>query len=92
VKADAGRASQIGPQNPDDLSHLPGGGLCFHKRAQTYRQAEDSTTARPIIAGATGAPITRCPVEVPISGLNQPRVGAIAVRAIGLGAKAVKRR
>jgi hypothetical protein len=33
VEADAGRASQIGPQNRDGRSHIAGGGLCFHERA-----------------------------------------------------------
>src|ERR1035438_658068 len=45
VKGDPGRAGQIGPQNPDSRSHLAGGGRCFHKRAQTYGQAEDCAAA-----------------------------------------------
>src|ERR1039458_3945184 len=33
----------------------------------------------------------RCPVEVPIGGLDQPRLGVSAVRAPALGAEAVQR-
>src|ERR1017187_8719031 len=36
VKADAGRAGQIGPQNLDGCSHLAEGRPLFLKRAQTY--------------------------------------------------------
>ena len=39
VKRDASCAGQIRSQNLDSRSHLAGGRLCFHKRAQTYRQA-----------------------------------------------------
>jgi|HubBroStandDraft_1064217.scaffolds.fasta_scaffold93411_2 hypothetical protein len=36
--------------------------------------------------------IIRCPVEIPIGGLNEPRQGDRAVRAPALGAKTVQRR
>ena len=36
VKADAGRAAQIGPQNPDGRSQDAEGRPRFHKWAQTY--------------------------------------------------------
>jgi hypothetical protein len=38
---------------------------------------------------AVGPAIDGCPVEVPIGGLDQPRVGEFAVRAPALGAEAV---
>src|ERR1022692_3634042 len=43
---------------------------------------------RPALVCPTGG----CPVEVPIGGLDQPREGVFAVRAVCLGAEAVKRR
>jgi hypothetical protein len=43
-------------------------------------------------AGVVGAASGRCPVEVPVGGLDQPSIGVRAVRAIALRAKAVKRR
>jgi len=75
VKRDAGRAGQTGSQNFDGRTHLAGGGLCFHKRAKPYRQAEDR-------AVAAGPAERRCPVELPIGALDQRRFGAYAVRAI----------
>jgi hypothetical protein len=59
---------------------------CFHKRAQPHGQAEDRTTAK--LAGTTGAASEGCPVKSPTGGLNQPRVGIGAVRAV----KVVQRR
>ena len=43
-------------------------------------------------SNTVGPAILGCPVEVPISGLDQPRVGVLAIRASALGAEAVKRR
>src|ERR1017187_6719034 len=84
VKADVSRAGQIGPQNLDVRSHFAGGRLCFHKRSQAYRQAKD----RAIICQPA---LRRCPVEVPIGGLNQPgpEPGEFAIRATALAAEAV---
>src|SRR5580704_2618937 len=45
VKRDVGCAGQIRSQNLDSRSHLAGGRLCYHKRAQTYRQAVDRPIA-----------------------------------------------
>lgn len=75
VKCDASCAGQIRSQNLDSRSYLAGGRLCFHKRAQTYRQAEDR-------AVAAGPAEGRCPVELPIGALDQRRFGAYAVRAV----------
>ncbi len=63
-------------------SHLAEGRPHFHKRAQTHGQAENGA-----VAGGTAR--KRCPVEVPIGVLDEPRVGASAVRAPALGAEAV---
>src|ERR1039457_6709546 len=41
---------------------------------------------------AVGPTTRRCPEEIPVGGLDQPRDGAIAVRAVCLGTEAVKRR
>src|ERR1017187_9997023 len=82
VKADAGRAGQIGPQNLDGRSHLTVGRAWFHKRSQTYRQAEYGAAGRSPF-------VSRCPVEVPIGVLDEPSVGGSAVRAVCLGAEAV---
>jgi hypothetical protein len=43
-------------------------------------------------AGATVPASQRCPVEISVSGLEQRRLGACAVRASALGAEAVERR
>jgi hypothetical protein len=72
VKRHAGGAGQMGAQNLDDRSHLAGGWLCFHKRPETHRQAED----RPI----AGGPVESCPVDSPVGGLHQPAVGGLAVQ------------
>src|ERR1022692_3604184 len=42
-------------------------------------------------AKADGPTSIRCPVEVPIGGLDEPSDGGLAVRAVCLGAEAVKR-
>ena len=55
LKGDAGRAGQIGSQNLDGSSHIAGGGLCFHKRAKPYRQAEK----RPMVVGPATSPLSR---------------------------------
>src|ERR1035438_6666664 len=40
---------------------------------------------------AVGPTKIRCPVEVPIGGLDEPRIGVSAVRAVCLGAETVQR-
>jgi hypothetical protein len=84
VKADIGRASQICPKNLNGRSNRAGGGQCFHKRHQAYRQAEYRTRT------VVGSPRSRCPVEVAVGGLDQGRPGPCTVRAVALGAKAVE--
>ena len=74
VESDAGRARQIVSQDDDGRSHLAGGGLCFHERAQPHRQAEDRATA-----SRSAPPAGGCPVEVPVGGLHQPVVRDVAV-------------
>src|SRR5271169_614184 len=68
VKCDAGRPREVRSQNLDGRSHLARRRLRFHKRAQTLRQAEHG-------AKAVGPAGFGYPVEVPIGGLDQPRVG-----------------
>src|ERR1017187_1072582 len=41
---------------------------------------------------AVGPALRRCPVEVPIGGLDEPSLGVSAVRAVCLGAEAVPHR
>src|SRR5208337_4604520 len=59
------------------------------RQLATWGDFEDRATSG---GGAVGPAIERRPVEVPISGLDQPGVGDGAVRAMVLGAKAVKSR
>jgi hypothetical protein len=95
VKADAGRARQIVPQNVDDRSYVAGARLRFYKRAQAHRQAEDRPTAARAVAIVAGPTLARCTVEVPIGGLDQTPLGAGAVDTEiihNLGAERIKRR
>ena len=53
------------------------------------RAARGDFEDRPIVVGPA---IHRCPVEVPIGGLDQPRPGVATVHATALRTKAVQRR
>src|ERR1700733_5979845 len=77
VKVNACRPRQIGTQNLNSSSHLRRSRLGFHKWPQTYRQTEDR-------AEAVGPAVVRCPVQIPICGLNQPPNRVLSVRATTL--------
>src|SRR5581483_5500394 len=83
VKADTGRASQVGPQNPGGPPDPAEVGLCFHERAQAYRDLVDRT----FVAGSERI---RRPVEAPIGGLDHTLVD-VKLCATAMRAKAVKR-
>lgn len=66
VKGDAGRTRQISSQNLDGRFHLAGGGLCFHERAETHREAEDCAV------GVDAAFHTKC--QMGTFGLTKPHL------------------
>jgi len=77
IQPDAGGAGQIGPQNLDIRSYLrsylAGARLCFDKRAQTDRQAENRATGALAEVVVIIAPKHSRPVEGSIGVLYQCR-------------------
>jgi hypothetical protein len=89
IKADAGRAGQIGPQNLDGCSHFARARLRFDEWAQTHGHAKDRATdagATVVLSDPTGPAFGR-PVQGSTRVLDQ-RVRESAVRVV----EAVQRR
>ena len=75
AELDHRRTFEALPEDANLRAFLAGGGLCFHERLQTYREAEE----RPIIVRAAEP---RCPVEGPIGGLYQTCGKVCPIRAV----------
>jgi hypothetical protein len=90
VKADVGRARQIGSQDNDLCSHLAESRQGLHERTESHIQAKDCAAAR-VGAQSTGSASLSRTVEGPVGSLNQPirrraTVGTIEAVQRGHGA------